>query len=627
MKYIHYARFCLWGLLFLSQPAFGQILWMEAQQKQGQTFLQDKIEGENLTTLSKVEKSINYHPAYTFEKPLNLKLKSTSLNRCQIFSVFLPDPNSREQLIWSFSKKNTDQLLMTDQRIADLAQGKYINFLNQDIPSPKLNCYQQVINHFPYDTLRFGQLPFDRRIPLQKFNGSLAELVIFDRVMVPISRQKLETALAIKYSIPLAIGVDYIHPNGATLFDNNDQQPFRFNLAGIGRSDGLHLNQKQSKSKFGGGTFTIALDSIYNLNRDNKASIEEGTFLLWGDNNALIDFERSDLNPPILKRQWKLFNHQMPSRLNAKIRLEHSSLIRTLQPGEFLWLAVKTESQEDFTTFYKLKSLTESAETDVISLPSQDQTTITFIKAPEFWIKPTVLQPTCDASQSGKIILRPVAGKAPYHYTIRRDTGKKPILDLIHDEPIEINKLIAGKYHLQVKDAHETIWESAIHLNPIDLQVPDLKTRYALGDKVELNTALPGQPTNTFLWTNPNGVKSIGPRIELTQVGTHFLSIERNGCQAVQSFEVLEFTNRIIDFALYPNPTYNRRFNLRATLENTGPYQIKITSIDGKTIFERDFPAAKFIEYSEYLPSTGPFIVTIKAGRSILSKEIISLNP
>lgn len=611
-------------LLFLSQVR-AQVLWIEAEAHSKETILMDRVTQSTLQPTAVSNRTINYHPAFTFNLPYDINLKKASLNNCQVFSVYQADSKSREEMVWAFSKSEEDQLLMTDRRVVDLNRGKFMNFLDQDFAAPKINVYQHALQDFETEIIRFGQRPYNEQIPVQSFRGSLATLILFDGVLTSEARHHLETALAIKYSVPLAPEFDYISQNGSMLLDCNKSGTFIYNIAGLGRSDDLHLYQKQSKSKFGEGFISIGLGGLFDLNAKNPSNIEEATYLLWSDDHAEIDFEELEFHPPVLKRRWKFFNHHMTDQRKAVVLLKHAGIQQELKENEYLWLAIRGNGDNGFSDYHLLTKTENENRSGLIDLSIKDKSVFSFVKAPAFWIKTEVVQPNCASNTSGYIELIPIGGKGPFAFEVQREN--EGLLALESEERQVLHNLEAGMYRVKVTDNEGQTWETDLQLNPDDLEVKHLKANYylSLGDLTSIDLGQDNQAN--YEWTLPDGAKSYTPQIELSQSGQYLLEINKNHCSWKKSFEVHALANSITRFSITPNPTYNNYIALSATLEKSMPYQIFIYSIDGRLLFKQAFSKSKFIHYRHQLPNSGTFIITLKAGQSSQSEQVIALNP
>ena len=124
------------------------------------------------------------------------------------------------------------------------------------------------------------------------FGGSIAEVIVYNRVLTTLELQQLNTYLSVKYglSVPMA---DHLYPIDAT--HQND-------VFGIGYQTSYALNQTTSES--------AGMDDILQIS--NPSSINNGDYLICGNDNDLVQFSahtgsNCTMNAR-LDRDWK-FRH------------------------------------------------------------------------------------------------------------------------------------------------------------------------------------------------------------------------------------------------------------------------------------------------------------------------------
>lgn len=148
----------------------------------------------------------------------------------------------------------------------------------------------------------------------QFFNGQIPEVIIYSTPLTAADRLKVQSYLAIKYSITLdqTTAKNYVASDGTTVYWNaTTNSAYKNNIAGIARDDDSALNQKQSESVnsglqvvIGNGN-TIAADNVSNTNNfsaDNSA-------LVWGDNAGSVAAWTTTGAPSsrqIVARTWKV---------------------------------------------------------------------------------------------------------------------------------------------------------------------------------------------------------------------------------------------------------------------------------------------------------------------------------
>ena len=132
----------------------------------------------------------------------------------------------------------------------------------------------------------------------QFFDGEIAEIIVFADVPTNIELQKIQSYLALKYGITLAITDnnasinegDYILSNGATTVWNQAvNATYHNDVAGIGRDDTQVLNQKQSKSINTTSIVTMGLGTIAATNAANANTFTtDKDFLVWGNDATTL---------------------------------------------------------------------------------------------------------------------------------------------------------------------------------------------------------------------------------------------------------------------------------------------------------------------------------------------------
>lgn len=119
------------------------------------------------------------------------------------------------------------------------------------------------------------------------FKGQLNELVVFEQKLSDIEVSRVESYLAIKYGHTLskAQNRNYVNAAGNTVWDGTVNENYYHNVAGIARDDEGSLSQKQSSSINSKREVLISTTGLENTNAANTGLLNNGQFLIWGDNN------------------------------------------------------------------------------------------------------------------------------------------------------------------------------------------------------------------------------------------------------------------------------------------------------------------------------------------------------
>lgn len=120
-------------------------------------------------------------------------------------------------------------------------------------------------------------------------DGSISEIITFDRVLTTDEIKRVNTYLAVKYGITLlsdsgVATTDYLSST-QTIWSTTTNNGYNNNIVGIGADNPSSLAQKQSKSVNVGQQLIIgAGNGLSNTNAANPNSLSDGQFLIVGDN-------------------------------------------------------------------------------------------------------------------------------------------------------------------------------------------------------------------------------------------------------------------------------------------------------------------------------------------------------
>ena len=125
-------------------------------------------------------------------------------------------------------------------------------------------------------------------------NGQIAEIIVFSGNQTSQTQQSYQSYLAVKYGITLnnvtavvddanITEGDYVLIDGSTkVWDVTANSTYHNDVAGIGRDDGVALNQKQSTSQNSDALITMGLTAIETDNASNANTYTSNKdFLMW----------------------------------------------------------------------------------------------------------------------------------------------------------------------------------------------------------------------------------------------------------------------------------------------------------------------------------------------------------
>lgn len=172
---------------------------------------------------------------------------------------------------------------------------------------PELYIYGKadVYNNTPGNSLAVSGLDYVRVGDHGKgvWDGSVAEVILYDSKFSNTDRNKVESYLGIKYGITLDQtvigGKDYIDSAGAVVWDASDNGAYNNDIAGIGEDEASGLDKIQSKSVNDDAIVTIA----------SAVSLDDNEFLFWAnDNGSTAAWSTSEAPSGVqrLPREWHI---------------------------------------------------------------------------------------------------------------------------------------------------------------------------------------------------------------------------------------------------------------------------------------------------------------------------------
>lgn len=148
----------------------------------------------------------------------------------------------------------------------------------------------------------------------QYWNGSMGEVIVYNRELTAPELLRVNSYLAIKYGITLnqTVATDYIASDGTTrMWTAADNTGFNRRITGIGRDDCTELYQKQSLSVDTGIVAVAIGDAVAASNLDNAATIDnDNAWFVFADDGAAILYNTTisgldDLTAR-MARTWKV---------------------------------------------------------------------------------------------------------------------------------------------------------------------------------------------------------------------------------------------------------------------------------------------------------------------------------
>ena len=505
----------------------------------------------------------------------------SDLSQMTIFTVYQSNDVSTEKELWKINGNETSISLTTNS----------VNNLDYDIKYqggfsevPVISTYIQLFKpknknvNYEDPKALIGSFSENK---IKAFEGSIAEILIYDKVLNSVNRQIIESSLAVEYGITLTNEKNYLSSLGKVIYDVQTNKDFAYRIAGIGRDDSLKLYQKQSHSTQKSFLVTMGLRQIAPSNKDNNAFLNDNTFLIWGDNNLDIDTfqdNQSSLQLPLMKRQWKIqaTGESIPE-LETTLRLNLSDIkLNNVNPKDELLLAIDNSGEGSF--------LPEN--TRYFAPSSVNNDTLVFERI--HW----------DIDKSGSDVFS-FGLHSPLEISLSE--SKPPGYDFSNDDVLkyEVNGGVPPfHYKLVASDSVKTEWESTDNVFTQNLIEHLGAGNYTL------------KVTDAFGAQKEAGYKLISP-----------LSIAVNSGGNTQ---FKQEDNFMPTFSVYPNLSKDGNYNLSVKLKEKQDITIRVYNMDGRLISVLNEKGKSIYNLAGIqIHSAGTYIVVLQSNDLITTKKLV----
>lgn len=583
---------------------------------------------------------VNFNPSVLLNaksSPLALSIDALDLQRATFFTIFDPIDLPKEQYIWSYQSQEKEELILTTHRMADIKGWNFMNFQQVNPNKLSLSTYVQ---SFGVDTIEerskkllIGGKPIDPSYPLQSFAGNLPELIVYDRILDAREKLQVESYLALKYGLSLT--TNYLNADGALIWDHQKYLTYSHGIAGIVRDDKAGLNQKQASSQVEESFFTMGLESIESTNNQNKATLPNQSFLLWGHNQGGLSWsEKSQGQLQLLNRQWLLAATGQTDSLTTMLHFEPNFLRQSISEEEIYWLAIDRSGTGNYPVgqvdYFPAKQQEPLVQFEGIQwdLDQSDTDIFTLGKGPQLFAAVSVIQPQCVPATAGTLLVEVHGGQLPYQLAlVNQETGKRTQINISKQTVQEIPAIQSGTYTLFVQDTNDLSFQETLTINALDAPRSNLDNQYELmpGTALNLDAALGMSDQIQYSWQGENGITSNAATISIDAPGEYQLTLDQQGCKSTQTIQVVAASSSTIEQVdVFPNPTKaNNAFQIKVLLEEQEAITVEITDILGRSIKTTQFAGNDHYLITETLQTSGAYYILIHAGNDTQVKTLV----
>ena len=580
--------------------------------------------------------TINFNNAVRFDGTDYMKVPY-SLERTSelaVLSVF-QSADTTERGMWGVEEAVTRNIMLTTRNVygPDTIADYYGKQENRAILNTLVQNWDKTVVTDSSAYLALGSTGKTKNH--KPFIGAFAELLIFDRALTFLERIQYETYLSIKYGASLK-NQNYVSLDNRVLWNASQNQGYSERLAGIGRDDAFQLYQKQSGSVYDSGFLTISVERLATSNRENRATINQGDFLVWGDNNMTrADKPGNGVDSilSVVERKWLITATGNTAR---QIPTEVYVDMKKLAPNpEGYWLIIDRSGQGNFSVDNVEYIIADRITSDnkavykvVWDTDQSGKDNFSFAKARGlFVVVHTLKSPSCTNETAGKVRIQVIVGKPAYQFKLSSSTK---ILSEWNSNgnPIEQDGLKKDTYKLLVTAKNGEVLTRNFVLNMPDALHIDAGQDQRLPPSKEIvldiKDQVPDSILVTYRWQNNFGFTSEGSKVTITESGIYQVEVTKKKDGCVFSDEVMITGTEEQKLAVYPTViSKGETYHVSVSLPEPAAISVLIYDLKGNVYQEWTGSDKTEYHFKGSLGSSGMYLVRLHTPKGPKTAKLI----
>lgn len=573
----------------------------------------------------------NFNPALSFDGKNYMRIPYSvdGLPELTVIAVF-QSSDSIETGIWGAEDALSRNVLLTTRRAAgpDSAVDNIGRNESFAVISTVVQNWEKTTTMNAAAFLALGSA--GRNQNYQFFKGILAEVLVFDKRLDYATQLKFETYLGIKYGVPVSRG-NYLSTGEKVLWRLEENKDYGHRITGLGKDELLALDQKQSKSAMDRTQFlAMGVSTIAKTNAENPAVLNNGDYLIWGDNNEPLATSPGGIE--MVNRKYLMHvTGNTASGLQTKMQVDLKQLPRT-ELG--YWLVIDRTGQDHFSadalTYIKPSMISPDSvatfEKILWDVDRSGKDMFGFVKAQELFATVTVDSPSCRDLTSGRADVRIVSGKAPFSFQLRNKTTGSIASSqrMFSKNSMDFDRLPMGDYELELADA-----DGAQVSRRFAVTVPNALSinlgadrQLKPGEEIVLDAATGITSPVSYRWKSSYGMETQGGTLKISESGIYKVEVTTaEGC--VFSDEVVISGAGRQRYEVYPSVSSDGHFNVSVSLPAKGAVTVTVYDIKGAKQLElRGRENAEYF-FNNKLKTAGVYMVVLKTAHGTETRKLI----
>lgn len=582
-------------------------------------------------------KPLNFNPSLSFDGVndyLKVPFSPEGSTGLTLFTVFASS-DTIERGVWGSEETASRNTMLSTRKTLgpEESEEEYGHHENRPVISALVQHWTRTAASVEGAFLALGSA--GKKRDKQPFKGRVLEFMVFDRALSFLERIQVQTYLSIKYGIPLQEG-NYVSAREEVLWHSADNQAFSTRVTGIGRDDVFGLYQKQSSSAVDTtGLLVIGAGSIAAANEKNTAQLNNGDFLLWGDNGKALFTAKGqgqDSLLSFLERQWLI----KPTGATVQSLATELKIDLSLLPSDSLgyWLVVDRSGKGNFSVDALQYLLPDSVTTDQVAyfrnvhfdsdLSGSDR--FSLVRAqPLLALTHQVMSPSCRNPQSGSLSFNMIGGKAPYFYSLTSKSGFSRQWE--GTKQVVASGLPAGEYTLKVIDKDNNTTQRHFTLSIPDALVVELGPDQQLtADKdllLDASLHIPDSVGATYAWESNYGFRSSGAKVRISESGIYKVTVTtKEGCAFSDQITISGTAAQ--RFAVQPTlVSPNDKFSVNVSLKQPAPVQVKVYDLKGKLYGQMQGEGQQEYRFSSAVQEPGLYMIVLQTPSGMETRKLL----
>lgn len=520
-----------------------------------------------------------------------------------VFPVLRAGLNDSEQMIWKLSRaEGVTVVAQTDQRFADFERGSVLNtklkskFFQLPVYETELKLKDTALK---LDL--FGDSPYEE---LTSFSGNLPEFIVFDRSLSLEERIRIETYLALKYSIPLyqqAGFVAYLGSDGSPIFDNQS----RYLYQGFGLAKD-HINGFQSLLSNDPG-------EVFSISSDEPAG-DLAYLVIAADKGEKQFVALQQEQVETMERSWKIQFTQWNSK-NLKLQLQNENQHDAQNKKYFL----KLNSRENIDII----PLTINENEAFFDLQSRgSDASFSLLKAPPFFAFIDVDSKDCAPGGEAVLKIQTAGGRAPFSVRLTSLSGIEKMRTTHDKEQFTISLSHGDWFEISISDALGQNYQTVIPSGKLNSS--DQFQVYEASSLDELDLDLPANQKVVGFYSVSDPGNNLLLKAETGKASDYWLAFENeNACISYQKIRLRNPEDGTFNYVLVtPNPG-NGQFTLEYEQAVSSEVEISIYDSAHRQIDHGKLGNGLQGRYHGYIKQTGIYFIEIRSGKTLVTKKLV----